>query len=448
MKRFAAILLLSAIICFEGISQKLWTLEDCIGYALENNISLKRRELQSENARQNYNQSRISVLPSIGAGASHYINSGRALNTDTYQWENREFEQGNLGIQSQVNLFSGLQEYNNIRQQRYLLLSTLEEVERAMNDISLRIANAFFQILLDMELVEIYTSQLETSSLELESARVNFELGNASRGKVLEIESQVATNEFQLTHARNNLSTSYLTLAQMMQLDPGQDFQIHRPEKLDIDEAAIINNVDYIYGEAENILPQFRIAEYYLKSRERALAVSRGMQSPRLSMSALFYSRYSEGARNPMTGVSEGYTYSDQIRDNQYRQLGISLYIPIFSGWSVRNRIGASKISVLDAQYQLDETRQILYSEIHLMHNNAISAFNRFNSASKAVDAAEEAFGYAQQQFRLGLINFVDFQLAQSNLFRAQSNMAQAKYEYYLRSMILDFYLGEPLGLN
>jgi outer membrane protein len=114
----------------------------------------------------------------------------------------------------------------------------------------------------------------------------------------------------------------------------------------------------------------------------------------------------------------------------------------------VRNRISNAKISVLDAGYHLDETRQNLYSEIHQMHNSARNAYDRYISSGKAVLYADDAFNYAQQQFRLGLINFIDFQVSQSNLFSAQSNMVQAKYEYYLRSMILDFYLGEPLGLD
>jgi outer membrane protein len=141
------------------------------------------------------------------------------------------------------------------------------------------------------------------------------------------------------------------------------------------------------------------------------------------------------------------YPYSTQIRDNQYRQLGLSLTIPIFDGWNVRSRIGNARISVLDARYQLDETRQNLYSEIHQMHNSAINAYNRYNSADKAALYAMEAAGYASEQFNLGLINFVDYQHARTNLFMAQSNRAQAKYEFIIRSMILGFYLGEPLGL-
>ncbi len=425
-------------------SQKLWTIEDCIEYAHKNNIQLKRQQLQSESARNNYNNSLIRVLPGITAFVNHDFNSGRALNYDTYQWENREFEQGNLGVESRLNIFSGFQNYNNIHQQRFLLLSRLEEVERTRNDISLNISAAFFQILLDMELVEIAERQLQVSSLEQESARNNFQLGNISRGRVLELESQVASDEYQLTLASNNLNRSYLDLVQIMQIDPGSDFEIARPEIIEIQETAILSTVDYIYGEAETILPQVKGAEYFLKSRERELSLIRGQQSPRLALRGLFYSRYSELATNPMDGGK--YPYTTQIKDNQYRQLGVSLTVPIFDGWNVRNRISNAKISVMDASYQLDETRQNLYSEIHLMHNNAKSAYNRYNSAGKAVMAADEAFKYAQEQFRLGLISFVDYQLAQTNLFRAQSNMAQAKYEYFLRSRILDFYLGEPLA--
>ncbi|MFP4366545.1 MAG: TolC family protein [Bacteroidales bacterium] len=446
MKRFTGILLIFLVITLAGNAQELWTLDDCIEHAMENNIQLKRQELLSENAHNNFKSSLISVLPSLTAFSNHDLNSGRALNYDTYQWENREFEQGNLGIESRVNLFSGFQNYNNIKQHRFMLMSRLEENERTMNDISLNISAAYFEILLDMELVDIAEKQLEISNLEMEAARSNFRVGNISRGQVLEIESQAAADEYQLTLARNNLSQSYLNLFQILQLEPGDDFQIKRPETIEINESAIVNSVDNIYDEAQTILPQVRGAEYFLKSRESELAMTQGLQSPRLSLRGLFYSRYSELAVDPLNGGD--YSYSQQIKDNQYRQLGISLVIPILDGWNVRNRISNAKISVMDASYQLDETRQNLFSEIHQMHNNARNAYNRYNSASKAVMHARETSEYAREQFRMGMINFVDYQHAQTSLFRAQSNMAQAKYEFYLRSMILDFYIGEPLGLQ
>lgn len=446
MKGFILIFLFSVLLVPDSFTQKLWTLEDCIEYALENNIQLKRRQLLSESAKNNFNQSRLSVLPGIGASVSHDLNSGRALNTDTYQWENREFEQGSLGAQARMNLFNGFQNYNSIQQQRFLLLSSLENVEEAMNDISMRISSAYFQILLDMELVEIAENQLESSKVEMESARSNFQLGNISRGDLLEIESQVAANDYQYTLASNNLSSSYLELIQLMQLDYDTDFQVYRPEIDQVNESAVLNNVDLIYDQAESILPQVRGAGYYLKSAERGLAMARGMLSPSLAITGTYYSRYSELAKDPLD--QGDYPYSSQIKDNQYRQLSLTLQIPIFDGWRVRNRISNSKISVLDAGYQLDETRQELYTEIHRMHNNAVNALNRYNSAEKAVESSEESFDFARQQFRLGLIDFVEFQLAQSSLFGARSNMAQAKYEYVLRSMLLDFYLGNELSLN
>ncbi len=441
MKRFGAILLLVLITVTIGRSQKLWTLEDCIKYALDNNIQVKRQQLYSESARNNYNQSMISVLPGLTAFANHDFNSGRALNYETYQWENREFEQGNMGIESRLKLFGGFQNYNNIQQQKFLLLSRLEDVESQMNDISIRISAAYFQILLDMEMVDIAERMLEATSNEMEAVRTNFQVGNLPRGRLLEMESQVAADEYQLIQAKNNLNSSYLDLAQIMQLDTNYDFQIAKPGITDIDESVMLISVDNIFEEAGKNLPQIRSAEYYLESKEREMAVIRGQQSPRLYLRGLFYSRYSELAVNPLDGGE--YPYSTQIRDNKYRQLGISLTIPILDGWTVRNRISNSRISYMDANYQLDAVRQDLYAEIHQMHQNAINAYNRYNYAGKAALAAGEVFDFAKEQFGLGLISFVDYQYAQSSLFRAESNMAQAKYEYHLCSRIIDFYLGE-----
>ena len=446
MIRFTGILLILFTVAVASPAQEVWTLEDCIEYAMENNIQLKRQELLSESARNNYNQSRVGILPSLVGFANHDFNSGRALNYDTYQWENREFQQGNLGLEARVNIFSGFQNQNTIQQNRFMLMSRLEELEHARNNISLNITVAYLQILLDMELLEIAENQFRVSGLEVESAKVNFTVGNISRGRLLEIESQNAANEYQVTLARSNLSQSYLNLMQILQLDPDDDFRIVRPETFGISEALILNQVSAIYDQAETIMPQVRGAEYSMKSREKELAVIRGQQSPRLALRGLFYTRYSELASDPMNGGD--YPYSTQIKDNQYGQLGLSLTIPIFDGWNTRNRISNARISVMDARYRLEETRQDLFTEIHRMHNNATTAFDRYKSAEKAVVHAREASGHAQEQFGLGLINFVDYQHAQSSFFMAQSNSAQAKYEYFLRSMILDFYLGEPLEMD
>jgi outer membrane protein len=446
MIRFQGILFMFLTIIPAIRAQQVWTLEDCIGYAMENNITLKRQELHSDIARNNHNQARLNILPGLSGFANHEYLSGRALNIENHQWENRDFQHGNLGMQGHLNIFSGFQNTNNIRQQEFLLMSRLEEVEMARNNLSMNIAAAYFQILLDMELLELARNQVEISKLEIDAAKANFNLGNISMGRLLEIESQNAANEYQVTLAVNNLSNSYLNLIQILQLDPGEDFRIVRPEDFEISEAALLQPVSGIYDQAEMLMPQVRSAEYFLKSRERQLALVRGQQSPSLYLRGLMYSRYQEIASDPVTGGN--YPYPAQIRDNRYWQMGISLQVPIFNGWTVRNRISNARVGVSDARYQVEEARMNLYTEIHLMYNNANNAFTRYNSADKAVSFALQSSDHSREQFRLGLINFVEYQNSQSGLFRAESNRAQAKYEYYLRSMILDFYVGQPLGLD
>lgn len=446
MSRFWIILMVVAVSCPALSGRELWTLEDCIAWAVENNIQINRDRLQSEIARNNYSQSMLRILPGLAAFANHDLNSGRALNYDTYQWENREFEQGNMGLEARLNVLGGFHNYNNIRHHRFLLLSKLEDVERQMNDVSLQISAAFFQILMDMELLDIAEKLFETSVLELEVAKSNYRVGNISRGRLLEMESQLAEAEYQKIRAENNLSRSYLDLRHIMQLDPDDHLEICAEGVHGGDESVILKTVENIYSEAENTLPQIRGAGYFLKSRESELAMIRGQMSPRLSLRGLFYTRYSELAVNPVDGGD--YSYSSQLRDNQYRQLGLSLIVPIFDGWTVRNRIGNSKISVLDAGYHLDAARQDLYSEIHLIHNGAVDAYKRYKYSGKAALAAEESFEFSAEQFRLGLISYVDYQYARSVWLNAESNRTQAKYEFYLRSRILNFYLGDSFLNN
>ena len=147
--------LLSCSVLFAQTSVRSWTLKECIQYAMDNNIQIKRQELQGMIADKNYNQSKFELLPNMNAGFEHIYSSGRSLNTEIYEWENMKLQQGSLGIRSEVTVFNGLQNLNSIKQQKYNLKSAIEDVEKIKNDISINIATAYLQILFDQELLNV-----------------------------------------------------------------------------------------------------------------------------------------------------------------------------------------------------------------------------------------------------------------------------------------------------
>jgi len=427
-------------------AQKLWSLEDCIQYAIENNIQIKRQELNAKMAKNNYIQSKIQVLPSISASGNHTVSQGRAVNYEDYSYVDIQQQYGSVNLSGYMYFFNGLQGYNSIKQNKFNLKASLEDLEKSKNDIRLNIATAYLQILFNEELLEIAKNQLEVTKQQVERTQLQVEVGKVQRGRLLEMQAQAAQEKFNVTSYNNQLKISYLTLTQILDLDSVGNFKIQHPELPEIDKAKVLLPVNIIYFEAQAHLPQIKSAEYNLKSSEKGLALVRGQRIPRISIGAGTYSRYSDLAINPRNPQTD-YLYTDQIKDNRNTGVQFSLNFPIFDGYRTQTNISNSKISVLDAKLALDQARQQLYQEIQQAHANAFAALDNYKSSHEAILFMEEAFNYTQKQFDVGLVSSVDYNIAKNNLTSAQSNLLQAKYDYIFKTKILDFYLGKPIVL-
>ncbi|HEX3008845.1 MAG TPA: TolC family protein, partial [Bacteroidales bacterium] len=318
-------------------AQKYWTLEECIKYAQEKNITIKRKELLTESSQNSLFQSRMNLLPSLNAGADHSFSSGRSLNTEEYKWENANLQQGSLGIQADVTLFDGFQNLNSIRKSKFDLLQSLSELDKAKNDISINIATAYLQVLFSEELLQIANNQLSLSLLQVERNKKLVEVGNVARGNLLEIQAQAAREQVNVTNAENNLNIAYLNLTQMLELDSIGDFRIVKPDSLTLDEVAPLISVGETYNQALANMPEIKSSEYFLKSSEKELAIARGKHSPRLSLSGTYYSRYNVNVADPLN-PNKDYLFMDQLKDKQYKQLTINLSIPIFNRFSTRTQ--------------------------------------------------------------------------------------------------------------
>jgi outer membrane protein len=427
-------------------AQKYWTLEECIKYAQEKNITIKRKELLTETSQNSLFQSRMNLLPSLNAGADHSFSSGRSLNTEEYKWENANLQQGSLGIQADVTLFDGFQNLNSIRKSKFDLLQSLSELDKAKNDISINIATAYLQVLFSEELLQIANNQLSLSLLQVERNKKLVEVGNVARGNLLEIQAQAAREQVNVTNAENNLNIAYLNLTQMLELDSIGDFRIVKPDSLTLDEVAPLISVGETYNQALANMPEIKSSEYFLKSSEKELAIARGKHSPRLSLSGTYYSRYNVNVSDPLN-PNKDYLFMDQLKDKQYKQLTINLSIPIFNRFSTRTQVSNTKIRVIDAEYNLTDTKKNLYKAIQQAHADAVNAYQNYLSRKEAVISSAEAFKYTQQKYEVGLSSAVDFNIAKNNLMKANSDLLQSKYEYIFKNKILDFYKGVALKI-
>jgi outer membrane protein len=428
-------------------SQKEWTLEECIQYAYDNNLQVQRQKLMVKAAESDLMNARAQTLPSANAFGNYTFNKGRAPNFDTYEYVDQAFEDGNVGIDARLNLFSGLSGYFTIRQNRYDLLARMQDVEDLKNNITISLGSAYLEILLNTELFKMAEDQLGITRLQVEKIRRMVEVGNLSRGELYEIQAQEAREKANVVAARNNLEISYLTLMQYMDLEPSDTgrFSIFIPE-LEISDASELRPVDSVYSDATRVLPVIKSAEYNLAGAKKGLSASRGLRYPSLSAEYLYYTLYSEIAVSPEDPMAI-YRWQDQLMDKGYQQLTFSVNIPIFNRFNVQNRISRAKVSMLDAQLNLDQTKQTLYKKIQQGYADAMAALENYDAYNEAVRSTEEAFRYTEQKFNSGMVSSVDYNLAKSNLTRAQSDLLQSKYQYIFCTKVLDFYAGKPIVL-
>jgi outer membrane protein len=438
------ILLLGPLALFS--QQKEWTLEECIAHALQNNISIKQQEIMTEYQVAALEQSKINLLPTLNGSASHNYAFGRALDETTYEFtENETVQSNNFYAGSNVTLFRGLVSYNTIRKNKYEVLASEQELEQFRDNISLNISLAYLQILLNQELVAATESQVELTYQQIDRTRKMVDAGSLARGNLLEIEAQAAREELQLVNMRNQLTLSLLNLAQMLELQNTDDFAVAIPA-ITVRDEAVDGNPAAIYSVAEKTRPEILSAEYKLKSAEYDLAIARGNRSPRLSLGASMSTGYSDKRLRPVT--FEKYPFGDQLTDNLNYGLGFSLNIPIFNGWQVNTGIKNSRLGIENSKYALENTRKQLYKNIQQAYTDANGALKKYNASQKAVTSMEEAFRYAEQKLGVGMVTAVEYNQSKTQLLNAQSEMAQAKYEYVFKTKVLDFYKGIPLTLE
>lgn len=445
--------IISGSFVLNGQERKVWSIEDCVLYAHEHNIQVKQSQLNTTFNDNVLKQSKINMAPNLNFSANHNYSSGRALDQSTYRYTNQDQNSENFNVSSNVTLFNGLQMLNTVKQNKYTLMASHEDVERLKNDISVNIALAYLQILLNKELLEVASNQLGVSALQVNRTQQLVDAGSVPEGNLFEISAQVAREEMQVVGAQNSLDISYLTLTQMLDLDSVGGFEIEVPElnRL-IDEDYVISPADVIYTVALSYRPEIRGAEYRLKSSEYALKIAKGGRSPRLSLGGNYGTLYSDvrrkiGIDSDGNITEDDYPYGEQLQDNQNWGVGIGLSIPVFNGWMVNTNVNNSKLNIENYQYELKNTRLVLYKEIQQAYADAIASLKKYRASEKAVTSMIESFRYTEQKYNVGLVNSVDYNTTKNQLTQAQSELLQAKYEYIFMINVLEFYRGNPVVL-
>ncbi|HSW67692.1 MAG TPA: TolC family protein, partial [Bacteroidales bacterium] len=356
-------------------------------------------------------------------------------------------------------------------QNRYNLMASQYDADQFMDDITLSIATGYLQILYAKEMLGIARNQLNITQQQVDRMKKLVAAGTLARGDLLLIEAQMATEELRYVEARNNLDIAYLTLRQMLDLPPGEPFEIQQPELEFYESRTMFMSPDQIYNFAKNHNPAIRSADFRIESAVKGLAIARGSQSPQLQMTATWGTGFSGAQKigvdpftqeiqigydsdmrpvytlRPMFGSFEVKPFADQFSDNNNRTIDFRLTVPIFNGWFTRSTIDRAKIAVTNAELESQSVQLQFNKTIQQAWADASASLKRHNASVKMVEATKESFQYAEQKFNVGILNSFDYSNAKNDLQRAQSELLQAKFDYLFKTKVLDFYMGTPITL-
>jgi len=433
---FFFVLLLSISSAF---AQKVWTLEDCINYAFENNIQIKQSKLQVQSVQADLLQSKLDFIPSLNGSASLGYSWGRSLSDqNTYATLNNV--SSSFGIRSGVILFGGLQKHNILEQNKLSYEASQYNSEKMENDIALSLTAAYLSILFNHEMLLVAQSQANITKQQISRTQELVDAGTLPQGDLLEIQAQGMTEEVNVIKADNNLSLSYLDLLQMLDLPANQEFEIEQPN-IEISGDIDIYPSEQVYANAVSFMPEIKSAELDVLSAQRGIKIAKGAIYPSLSLNG----GVNTGHYNFIPITTTPTPFTQQIDDRLNEFLSLSLSVPIFNSYQTSTRIKKAEIQSLNSKFNLDLAKNTLRKNIEQKYFDAIAAYKTYNANKASVKSLEEAFKYTEEKFNLGMVNSLDYNQAKSKLTQAQSELLRAKYDYIFKTKILDFYMGIPL---
>ncbi len=433
-------ILLTLVLSLLSISmhgQELWNLEKCINYAWENNLQIKQKKINVEQSENNLDQSKLNYIPSFSASVSHNMNWGRSVDLNDLQIINKFSQSTSASLGASIALIDGLSKINTIKKNKVALTISMEEVASLQNEISISITKSFLQVLLAKEIFRTSQENFKSIASQRDRTEKLVNAGKQAYSTLLEIEAQLANERVQMVNAANQISITKLTLLQLLDLPYSDTFDITTSGKEQIIGNYLSESIDSLYNISLS-LPQIKTAELSLQKSKYDLTIAKGKFYPRLSLSASYGSYFSSNIEKD---------FFRQIDENRNPSIGLGLSIPIFNNREIATSVKNAKLSVKSQEIELKNRQNNLYKEIQKAVTDANGYYENLKATKTNLTAIEESFKYVEQKFEVGSLNGTDYTVSKTNLFKAQSQYYQAKYQFIFQLKIIDFYRGVPISL-
>ena len=441
MKTVVFCLVCAATLSQSSLAQtKRWSLRECCDYAIEHNISIKQQQNQCRQQEVQLSTARNSRLPDLSASASQNFSFGRGLTAaNTYSNTNTSSTSFQLG--TSVPLFTGFQIPNQIKMNQLNLEAATADLEKAKNDIRLQVAQAYVQILYDMEIGDVARRQVTIDSMQVVRLQALVDNGKAAEATLSQQKATLANSHLTATQADNNTRLAILALTQLLELPTPEDFGIVRPDLSTISDGSLAAlSPDAIYAEALGLKPEIAAQQLRLQAYNRNIKIAQAGYYPTLSLSGGLGTNYY---------TTSGFTsdsFGEQLKNNFSQYIGLNLSIPIFNRFQTRNNVRTARISLENQQLQLDNTKKTLYKEIQQVYCNALNAQTKAQSSQEALASSLDAFKLMQAKYENGKATITEFNESKNNYLKSESDLVQARYELLYQQALIEFYRGRDLN--
>ncbi len=456
----------------------VWSLERCVQYAIDHNISIKQDSLNARLAKYTLKQSQLSQLPALSANGSYGRSLGRSINPTTNQFVDADYNFVSASGNGNLLLFGWMQVRNTIEKNRYSLEAYLADLDQLKDDVSLNVANSFLTTLLAQEQINISKNQVDLSKAQLAQTRAFTDAGRLPELNVAQLESQLATDSSNLINSIANYNSAVLDLKSLLNLDFSVPFSIRIPD-VEVGEQMTVSHLqpEEVYEKARTHFGSIKSSQLRVTSAEKGLAASKGNLYPQLSLGYQVGTNWANNYQTvsgfktdttttniiatqsgyiPLTTSVPEINYTPilspiplgtQLSNNFRQTVFINLNIPILNGWQSQYAVRQARINLESQQLNEYNAELTLKQNVYKAHNNALNSIQKYYAAKRADEAAKRALDFATKRYDLGLTSTVDLLVTQNSAFTAAANLALAKYDLIFKLKVIDYYLGKELKL-
>ena len=441
----SCLLLLPAGMKAEDDMPKQWTLRNCIDYALEHNITIRRNRINVESTQEDVKTAKADFLPSLSGNISQRIvnrpnsASGTIISGDNITTsESKTSYNGSYGIDASWTVYNGSKRVNTLKQQQ--LNSRVAEltVDESENSIEENITQLYVQILYSAEAVKVNESTLEVSRKEFERGQELFNAGSIASSDLAQLEAQVSNDNYQLVTSQTTLQNYKLQLKQLLELDGDFEMDLFLPPLDDSSVLIPLPTKDDVYQTALNLRPEIESSKLNIEASDMNIKISRAGYIPSLSLSAGIGTTNANG---------NDFSFSEQVKQNWNNSIGLTLSIPIFDKRQTKSAVNKAKLQRQTSELDLMDNQKTLYKTIESLWLSANSAQQQYVAATQKLKSTQASYALVSEQFNLGMKNTVELLTEKNNLLSAQQETLQAKYTAILNASLLRFYQGEEIDL-